>query len=218
MRSLGHNVCVLVRWAILTVSLSTLLFLAAGTTQVLALWTYMAAMSTLLLVTMLAVDPKLAEERVHPGMGTIDPGIRIAASCLFLLTLTTAAVDVGRLHTSHNMPAGLRFVALILFTLSGSLQAWAMALNPFFSPGSASRRNVAPTSSIADPTVTCDIPVLGDVDSHPNYGRSHRLVARPGSRYGICGTRLFPSELYAQHIARQVPGCLECPGHQSGEL
>ena len=94
----------------------------------------MAAMSTLLLVTMLAVDPKLAEERVHPGMGTIDPGIRIAASCLFLLTLTTAAVDVGRLHTSHNMPAGLRFVALILFTLNGSLQAWAMAVNPFFSP------------------------------------------------------------------------------------
>ena len=28
MRSLGYNVCVLVRWAILTVSLSTLLFLA----------------------------------------------------------------------------------------------------------------------------------------------------------------------------------------------
>jgi protein-S-isoprenylcysteine O-methyltransferase Ste14 len=135
MRSLGYNVCVLVRWAILTVSLSTLLFLAAGTTQVPALWTYMAAMSTLLLVTMLAVDPKLAEERVHPGMGAIDPGMRIAASCLFLLTQTTAAVDVGRLHTSHNMPAGLRFVALILFMLSGSLQAWAMALNPFFSPG-----------------------------------------------------------------------------------
>src|ERR1700730_18388960 len=68
-------------------------------------------------------------------MGAIDPGMRITASCLFLLTLTTAAVDVGRLHTSHNMPASLRFVALILFTLSGSLQAWAMALNPFFSPG-----------------------------------------------------------------------------------
>jgi protein-S-isoprenylcysteine O-methyltransferase Ste14 len=134
MRSLSYIVRVLVRWAILTVSLTTLLFLAAGTTQVPALWTSLAAISALLLVTMLVVDPQLAEERAHPGTGAIDPGMRFAASCLFLLTLTTAAVDVGRLHASDNMPAGLRFVALILFTLSGSLQAWAMAVNPFFSP------------------------------------------------------------------------------------
>jgi protein-S-isoprenylcysteine O-methyltransferase Ste14 len=134
MRSLGYIVNVLVRWAILTVSLTTMLFLAAGTTQVPPLRTYLAAFSALLLVTMLAVDPKLAEERVNPGGGAIDSGMRFAASCLFLLTPTTAAFDVGRLHSSKSMPASLSFVALILFTLSGSMRAWAMAVNPFFSP------------------------------------------------------------------------------------
>ncbi len=67
----------------------------------------------------------------HPG---IDDGLRFAAGVLFLLTLAVAAASVGRLRLSLSVPNSLREAALIAFALSGLLQAWAMIVNPFFSP------------------------------------------------------------------------------------
>jgi protein-S-isoprenylcysteine O-methyltransferase Ste14 len=134
MRNHAYLFRILARWAILTVFLGGLLLLAAGTTLDLLLWAYLAVFSVLLLATMLAVNPDLAEERVHPGVPTIDPGGRVATGFLFLVTLTAAALDSGRLHQSGPIPAGLRIVALALFALGTSVQAWAMAVNPFFSP------------------------------------------------------------------------------------
>jgi protein-S-isoprenylcysteine O-methyltransferase Ste14 len=52
---------------------------------------------------------------------------------LFLLTVATAALAVGRLHIL-SVPPQIRWLALPLFALSSALQAWAMISNPFFSP------------------------------------------------------------------------------------
>src|SRR5712692_1862496 len=116
----------LARWALITASLSALLFLTAGTTQVLSIRRYLATFSSLLLVTMLSVHPRLAQERIRPRNPGIDSGSSFAAGFLFLLTLTVAALSVGRLRPGFDVPTPLREAALIGFALSGSLQIWAM--------------------------------------------------------------------------------------------
>src|ERR1700690_692651 len=124
----------LIRWGLITTSLSALLFLSAGTSRLASLRAYLAVFSVWLLVTMLAVDPQLARERVHPRNAGIDDGLRVATGCLFLLTLTVAALSAGRLHIGLNVPTRLRDGSLVVFALSGCLQTWAMIVNPFFSP------------------------------------------------------------------------------------
>jgi protein-S-isoprenylcysteine O-methyltransferase Ste14 len=128
------TLCLLARWLTITASLSALLFLAAGTTHITSIRCYLAVFSTLLLVTMLSVDPQLAEERIHSRDAGVDGGVRLAAGFLFLLTLAIAALSVGRLHFGFNVPNALCRAALAAFAISGSLQAWAMIVNPFFSP------------------------------------------------------------------------------------
>lgn len=122
------------RWGLITVSLSGLLFLSAGTSRIVSLRLYLALFSTWLLFTMLAVDRRLAAERAHPENAGKDDGLRFVTGFLFLLTLSLAALSVGRLPAGLNVPARFRDVALVLFVLSGSLQTWAMIANPFFSP------------------------------------------------------------------------------------
>ena len=124
----------LARWALITASLSALLFLAAGTTHITSIRLYLLVFSALLLATMLAVDPQLAKERAHPRTAGIDDGLRFAAGFFSLITLTVAAVSVNRLRPCFNVPMPLRDAALAVLALSGSLQTWAMVVNPFFSP------------------------------------------------------------------------------------
>jgi protein-S-isoprenylcysteine O-methyltransferase Ste14 len=124
----------LARWAVITALLSALLFLAAGTTHVTSIRRYLLVFSALLLVTMVAVDPCLTDERAHPRDTGIDDGLRFAAGFLFLITLTVAALSVGRLHPFFNVPISIRDAALVMYVLSSTLQAWTMIVNPFFSP------------------------------------------------------------------------------------
>jgi protein-S-isoprenylcysteine O-methyltransferase Ste14 len=124
----------LLRWGLITTSLSGLLFVAAGTSHVASLRAYLALFSAWLLVTMLAVDPRLARERAHPTNTGIDDPLRFATGFLFLLTLTVAALSAGRFRPVFNVPTPLRGAALLAFTFSAYLQAWAMIVNPFFSP------------------------------------------------------------------------------------
>jgi protein-S-isoprenylcysteine O-methyltransferase Ste14 len=132
-KTFEYSIRILARWAGITASLSVLLFLSAGTTHVPSLRVYLAAFSAWLLLTMFAVDPGLAKERAHPGAGAVGGATQFVSGLLLLLTLIVAAVDGRRMHCLGGVPAGLRFVALAVFGLSGALQTWAMAVNPFFS-------------------------------------------------------------------------------------
>jgi len=123
----------LARWAAIMASLTALLFLAAGSTHITSVHHYLVVNGALLLVTMLAVDPQLAEERAHPTNEDSDR-LRFAAAFFSLLTLAVVAFAGGRLHLGLIVPTILRDAALVAFALSGSLQTWAMIVNPFFSP------------------------------------------------------------------------------------
>ena len=134
MRDRSYVIRTFGRWALLTFSFALLLFFAAGTTEIASLRAYLATFSGLLLVTMLAVHPDLAEERIHAYEGALDSGARLASGFLFLLTVVAAALDVGRLHESDNVAAGIRLAALLAFSAAVAFQASAMIVNPFFSP------------------------------------------------------------------------------------
>ena len=123
----------LLRWAVRTSLLSALLFLAAGSTRIPSLCDYVAVLSALLLFTMVAIDPELAHERNRPGGADIDPGSRNASGFLFLVTVTFAALDVGRLHQSDGVPPPWHLPSIIVFVAALILQASAMIVNPFFS-------------------------------------------------------------------------------------
>jgi hypothetical protein len=76
-------------------SLTGGLFLAAGTTRIPTLRGYLAELSALLLLTMLAVHPGLAQERAHPQAGAQEATARFDAGLLFLATVGFGAMDVS---------------------------------------------------------------------------------------------------------------------------
>jgi len=121
------------RWVVVTLSIWTLLLVAAGTTGLPSLRNYLVTLSSFLLATMLNIDPGLAKERSRTSEQSGTPG-RFAAGLSFLATLTVAALDVGRFHWLHPVPADARQSSLLLFAGAMALQMWAMVVNPFFSP------------------------------------------------------------------------------------
>jgi len=120
-------------WALITASIAALLFLSAGTVRIVSIRNYLVAFSLLLLATMFAVDPSLAQERAKPTEPGTDDS-RVTTGLLFLLTLAVASFSVGHHRQSFNVPPPIRNLALAAFLLSGAFQAWAMIVNPFFSP------------------------------------------------------------------------------------
>jgi protein-S-isoprenylcysteine O-methyltransferase Ste14 len=121
------------RWAILTLSFSLLLFVAAGNVYLPSLARFLGIFSAFLLAAMLSVDPGLMEERSHSFEKHPTSG-RIAAGLWFLATPTLAALDIGRLHWFDSFSEEARMGGLLVFVTGTGLQRWAMASNPFFSP------------------------------------------------------------------------------------
>jgi len=132
-RNPSHLSKLLARWAILSISISLLLFVAAGTTQLPSLRNYLAIFSAFQLATMLAIDPGLTKERSTTFGKAGTPGT-FGSRLSFLATLMVAACDVGRLHWLHSVPLDPRRTYLVLFAGAMALELWAMIVNPFFSP------------------------------------------------------------------------------------
>lgn len=133
MKNPGQLHKLLARWVVLTISISLLLFVAAGTRRLPSLQSYLATFAAFQLATMLAIDPGLAKERSSTFEKKGTSG-RFAASLSFLATLTVAAFEVGRIHWLHSVPLDLRRTCLVLFAGAMALEMWVMIANPFFSP------------------------------------------------------------------------------------
>jgi len=133
MRSVTYWLKLFARWAIVSLSISLLLFVAAGTTRPPSLRHYLVTFSALLLVTMLSIDPGLAEERSRTFDRVATPH-RFATGAFFLGTLALAALDIGRLHWFDHVPSSMRTRALLVFGGATTLEMWAMVVNSFFSP------------------------------------------------------------------------------------
>ena len=184
----------LLRWGVLTSLLSAMLFIAAGSTQIPALRDYVAALSALLLFTMIAIDPELARERAHAAGVDIDPPSRTASAFLVLVTVIFAALDVGRLHQSDKVPPSWHLPALLVLAAALILQAAAMIVNPFFSP--ALRIQTERGHSV----ITCG-PYR--IVRHPGY--LAMLIAVPASALAVGSwLALIPAFAFSAVIVRRT--------------
>jgi len=171
--------------ALSSIALSTLCLMAAGTMHVASLRAYLWTFSSMLVVTMLAVDPRLARERAHPRQDAVAPHLRFGAAGLFLLTLTTAAFAVGRLRI-FAVPPQLRLIALLLFVLSSALQTWAMIWNTFFSPALRIQSEADILISTGPYRFVRTSRLFGHMRLHSRQRDRYLLMARIASGYGIC--------------------------------
>jgi protein-S-isoprenylcysteine O-methyltransferase Ste14 len=95
---------------------------------------YLAVYGGLRVAMALSSRDRLDAGERNSSCATMDPGVPVLGSLLFLATVTIAALDCGRFHWSRALPAAARIASLVALTLSGSLHARAMWVNPFFSP------------------------------------------------------------------------------------
>jgi protein-S-isoprenylcysteine O-methyltransferase Ste14 len=127
----------LIRWAILMVLVAAGLLFVAGTTHLPLLNAYIVALAPSLLVMMLAIAPRIGQERGSADGGKHDrPDLRarLALVVLFLVTIVMAALDVGRLHLCNHVSLALSVIALVMYIAGSGFQAWAISVNSFYSP------------------------------------------------------------------------------------
>jgi protein-S-isoprenylcysteine O-methyltransferase Ste14 len=129
-----HFLRILIRWAVLMVLVAAGLLLVAGTTSLPMLNGYIVVLAPSLLLMMLAIAPQIAQERGQTDDKGHDIGARLALVVLFFATIVMAALDVGHLHLSNNVPVALSIIALVMFVVASGFQAWAMSVNSFYSP------------------------------------------------------------------------------------
>jgi protein-S-isoprenylcysteine O-methyltransferase Ste14 len=133
--AINYLLLILIRWAILMFLLAKGLFLIAGSTHLWMLNAYIVVFAPSLLAMMLAIAPQITEVRKRAEeKGGSDRKIRTALVVLFIATIMVAALDVGHLHLSNNVPVVLSGVALVMFAGASGFQAWAMRVNSFYSP------------------------------------------------------------------------------------
>jgi protein-S-isoprenylcysteine O-methyltransferase Ste14 len=108
------------------------LFASAGTLAILGFWLYLAIFATIILASLLELDPGLLRERMRPGGKRPPLALRLFTIVLFLHWIV-AGLDRGRFHWSDNVPPWAQAAGLIVFAAGFALCFWAMAVNRFFS-------------------------------------------------------------------------------------
>jgi protein-S-isoprenylcysteine O-methyltransferase Ste14 len=125
---------ILIRWVALSCFIVIGLFFIAGTKHLLMLNAYIVTMVPSLLVMMLAIAPQLAQQGEQAEQDKRDVRVRSSLVVFALATIVTAALDIGPMHLSNNIPAAFSIIALGMFVVASGLQAWAMSVNLFYSP------------------------------------------------------------------------------------
>ena len=124
--------------AAMTLVSGVVIFVAAGTVAWPAAWVYLAVISVLLGVysaIMVRLHPDLIEERRHPPADAKrwdKPFVAILGGAGPLVLLIVCALD-RRFGWSGPAASGLPVLGLLVVAAAGSLSAWAVATNRFFS-------------------------------------------------------------------------------------
>jgi protein-S-isoprenylcysteine O-methyltransferase Ste14 len=123
----------LMRWALATGVVATVVFAAAGTWSDPWLWAYTALCSATSLYAFLTIDEDLARERFHPPVVSADRYALHFVRVIAIGHLVIGALDSGRWHLSAPVPGGLRGAALAAMAGMFALFYAAMNQNRFFS-------------------------------------------------------------------------------------
>lgn len=115
-------------------AMAAILFGAAGRWDLPWFWAVLGIHTASMIMAILLIDPDLRKERLRPGPGGRDRGLRLLALPLILAHLIVAGLDAGRFSWSGPMPAAVHAAALMSYTGGMALSIWAMASNRFFSP------------------------------------------------------------------------------------
>jgi protein-S-isoprenylcysteine O-methyltransferase Ste14 len=118
--------------AIMMAVCAVVLFGAAGRLDIIEFWSWLVELAAICVATVLLIEPDLVRERMRPAGQRPSPGYWLS-TLLFIVVLTVAGLDRGRLHWSDSVPVWLRAVALLLFALAWVPVIWAMRVNRFFS-------------------------------------------------------------------------------------
>ena len=123
----------IIRWGVANALLAGIAFLCTGSVAEPALRRYLLVYAVFDLVSTLVISPALSGERSQPLAEGIDPAVRPLGSLLFVATVASGALDVGRIHWTWPFPRGVQDAALLVLIGANALQIWAMAVNAFFS-------------------------------------------------------------------------------------
>jgi protein-S-isoprenylcysteine O-methyltransferase Ste14 len=122
------------RLLLFLIVLAGILFGSAGRVDLPGFWIYAGIFGATCLPSIRKVDPGLVQERLHPGPGGRDRGLRWVALPLALAHWVVAGLDVGRFHWSDSVPLGIRVAAMVGLALAMALCAWSISVNRFYSP------------------------------------------------------------------------------------
>jgi len=122
------------RFILFIALLAGLLFGCAGRLDLPFFWAYVAVPVIAALTVARYMDPDLLKERLRPGPGGTDRYLPFVAAPFWVAHLAVAGLDAGRFHWSDHVPLALQIVGLIVFAATHALVAWALCINPFFSP------------------------------------------------------------------------------------
>lgn len=78
--------------------------------------------------------PSVLHELLRPGVPLGDKLTFVGGGLLLTLHFVIALADVGRFHWSGECPVEIRIAGLVVMTGGFLFAAWAMVLNPYFSP------------------------------------------------------------------------------------
>jgi protein-S-isoprenylcysteine O-methyltransferase Ste14 len=121
-----------VQSAIFLILAAVALFAAAGTLAILGFWLYLAILATIVVASLLSLDPGLLRERMRPGGQRPPLALRLFTIVVFLHWIV-AGLDRGRFHWSDGVPSWIQALGLIALAAGYVLCFWAMAVNRFFS-------------------------------------------------------------------------------------
>jgi protein-S-isoprenylcysteine O-methyltransferase Ste14 len=121
-----------VQSAIFLILTAVALFAAAGTLAILGFWLYLAILATIVVASLLSLDPGLLRERMRPGGQRPPLALRLFTIVVFLHWIV-AGLDRGRFHWSDGVPSWIQALGLIALAAGYVLCFWAMAVNRFFS-------------------------------------------------------------------------------------
>lgn len=124
----------LLRILIVVGVVGAVLFAVAGRWDLPFFWAILLLFAGYGVGVVLLVDPETAQARKNPASAGPDRAFRLLLGLFTVVHLLLAALDVGRLHWTDEIPTWLRAVGVVGYALSLAFALWAMRENRFFVP------------------------------------------------------------------------------------